>query len=222
MIGHENRTSECVHLFATPAPLDTAIIHIRHVVVNYTSALTCVTGCLDELDGTRQCLMNHMSMTSIPLQVNELPGGVARNISDACIRILPAKDIELVTIVGTDAAASTLLDHWRQRGASTAGIRIQAMARTATVALAMQDGEIAAGVADTGIVEDKLHSVWISERLQANPQCRYVLLEANLHPETLCIVARECWQKDLIVLVDPVSVTKALRWASPRLLHRQL
>lgn len=151
------------------------------------------------------------------MQVNGLPGGVARNICDALIRILPAQDVELVTVVGTDAPASALMDHWRQRGASTAGIRIQGMARTATVALAMQDGEIAAGVADTGIVEDKLGSAWISERLQANPQCRHVLLETNLHPETLCTMARQCWHNDLIVLVDPVSAAKAARCGSRNL-----
>lgn len=153
------------------------------------------------------------------VQVNEIPGGVARNICDAAIRMLPAKEVELVTVVGTDPAASALLDHWKQRGAPTAGIRIQTTARTATVALVMQDGEIAAGVADTGIIEEKLHSSWITERLQCNPLCRHVLLDANLHPETLSVMTRTCWQKDLIVWVDPVSVTKALRWAPEHSVH---
>ena len=159
------------------------------------------------------CTIANTTRHTLGAQVNEIPGGVARNICDAAIRMLPEKEVELVTVVGTDPAASALLDHWKQRGAPTAGIRIQTTARTATVTLVMQDGEIAAGVADTGIIE-KLQSSWIIERLQCNVLCRHVLLDANLHPETLSVVARTCWQKDLIVWVDPVSVTKALRWAS--------
>eukprot|EP00892_Ulva_mutabilis_P006341 jgi/Ulvmu1/4079/UM019_0057.1 len=185
---------------ASPVPPRT---YAQHAAVMVVGAMT--------MDITAIATTSIAPSTTVPGQVNELPGGVARNICDALIRLLPPEDVELVAVVGSDAAALALVDAWRQRGASTAGIRMHVKARTATVALTMHDGEIVAGVADTGIVEEELSSEWITERMHANADCRIVLLDANLHHKTLSTMARDCWQKGRIVVVDPVSVTKAIR-----------
>lgn len=148
------------------------------------------------------------------MQIEQIPGGVARNICEAASRLLPTKGIELVSVVGTDAAGSALLDQWRQRGDTTAGIRIHPTAGTATVALVIEQGEIVAGVADTGVIEDSpsAWNSWLGERLQKNSSCRYILMDANLHADTLFAISQTCRQKGLVVLVDPVSMTKSLRW----------
>lgn len=85
------------------------------------------------------------------MQVSQQPGGVARNIADALSRLIPARSVKLVSVVGKDAAGSALLRLWdNHNGRSTSGILVHSECRTATVSTIMAGNEIHAGIADTG------------------------------------------------------------------------
>lgn len=97
------------------------------------------------------------------LQVSQQPGGVARNISYALSRLIPAQSLKLVSVVGKDAAGSALLRLWDNHNErSTSGILISASNRTATVATVMAGNEIYAGIADTG----RLHLDGLTVRME--------------------------------------------------------
>jgi hypothetical protein len=62
-----------------------------------------------------------------------------------------------------------------------------------------------------GIVEEELHASWILQHVSENPACKLLLLDTNILEQELQSVARECWNKEIVVFVDPVSVYKSTR-----------
>lgn len=69
-----------------------------------------------------------------------------------------------------------------------------------------------------GIVEEALPASWILQHVTESPACKLLLLDTNIPERELRTVAHACWQKHIIVVVDPVSVFKSTRCGSQSLL----
>ena len=99
-------------------------------------------------------------------------------------------------------------------GLPTRGVRVVAGRRTASVAAVFgAGGDIAAAVADCGLVEEGLSREWVLrfEADVANAPC--LLLDANAAPAALAAAAALAAQHRTPLWLEPVSVAKAARCA---------
>lgn len=146
---------------------------------------------------------------SNPGSVSACPGGVGRNIAENLARL--GLSVELVAALGDDAAAAAV-----EASCRAAGIRVDRSLRLADEATPQyicvldHDGRLVGAVAAMDAM-DRFGPAELTERLAPGDEAGLVILDANL-PEATIRAAAERW-KDKPLLLDPVSVAKAVRAA---------
>jgi pseudouridine kinase len=151
---------------------------------------------------------------SNPGAVRFLPGGVGRNI--AAVLALLGVQVELVTVLGSDANARALLDSCASAGIGTSFVKVVEDVPT-SVYLAVMDreGDMHAAVNQMEIME-QLTPSWIDACADACEAADVIVLDANLPAETVSHIAQRFARKPLFA--DPVSTAKSLR-LKPALPH---
>ncbi|KAK8933740.1 hypothetical protein KSP39_PZI015326 [Platanthera zijinensis] len=151
--------------------------------------------------------------TTTPGKVEYLSGGVARNVAE-CMTKLGSKPF-MISVVGFDMAGDLLLKFWESAELSTEGILKLKITTTPVVSnIFDRKGELFAAVASVCAVEKFLSPDWISKfghRIQSAPA---LMVDANLHPDSLEAACRIAFESGTPVWFEPVSVTKSARIAS--------
>uniref|UniRef100_A0A0A8Y7A1 Carbohydrate kinase PfkB domain-containing protein n=1 Tax=Arundo donax TaxID=35708 RepID=A0A0A8Y7A1_ARUDO len=150
--------------------------------------------------------------TTVPGMVKYISGGVARNIAE-CMSKLGTRPF-MISVVGNDMAGDLLLKYWKSAGLCTEGILQVHDATTPVVSNVFDSsGELIAGVASVGAVENFLIPRWIYHfRLQIS-SAPLLMLDANLPPESLEAACMLAYESGVPVLFEPVSVVKSTRIA---------
>ncbi|KAG0567638.1 hypothetical protein KC19_7G150400 [Ceratodon purpureus] len=148
--------------------------------------------------------------STTPGEVTFVRGGVARNVAEN-MALLGARPF-LISVIGDDVAGESMLNHWKSLGLSVEGIR-RCTGITTPVVSAVFDkqGELAAAVADTYAIEERLTSEWIKKFEDIIKRAPIVMLDANLLPpamEAACSLAKEA---NVPIFFEPVSVAKSVR-----------
>jgi pseudouridine kinase len=148
--------------------------------------------------------------TSNPGEMLLSPGGVGRNIAENAARL--GAPVALVSIVGSDGLGIELLE-----ATEAAGVDVSEVLRTAETtgtytALLDADGELVAAVAAMAATDglDPAHVAGAVARAAAGT---LVVADGNLPPAVLEAVLGAARSAGLRVVVEPVSVPKALRLA---------
>jgi pseudouridine kinase len=135
-------------------------------------------------------------------------GGVGRNIAENIAR-LGTRTI-LVTSVGRDAAAETVLAE-----TAAAGVVLDHVVRTdaptgSYLALLDRDGELVGAVADMAAT-DRFDSSAIDGVRDVIASASLVVVDGNLSPDTVALVLDRAVAAGVRVLLEPVSAPKAAR-----------
>jgi len=139
---------------------------------------------------------------------------VARNIA-AVLALLELRSGRppplLVSCVGDDSAGAALLSSLAAAGLPARGVRVAPGGRTATVAAVFAgSGDIAAAIADCGLLESALTPLWLSRFAPELAAAPAVLLDMNASADALRSAAGlGCGR----LWLEPVSVAKAARAA---------
>jgi pseudouridine kinase len=147
--------------------------------------------------------------TSNPGAATLSPGGVGRNVAENLARLgTPAS---LVTVVGTDALGEDLLVSTAAAGVDVSLVTRRGVTGTYTAVLD-ENGELAVAVADMAAVESLLPAdvAAVADRIAA---ADLVVLDGNLLPPTVTAVLDAAAAAGVRVVVEPVSVPKAVRLA---------
>ncbi|XP_042427941.1 uncharacterized protein LOC122015230 isoform X6 [Zingiber officinale] len=140
-------------------------------------------------------------------------GGVARNIAE-CMCKLGARPF-MISVVGLDMAGEMLLRYWKSAGLSTEGILQEKSIATPVVTNIFDSyGELAAGVASVDAVEKFLTPYFVQQFQSYICSAPVLLLDANLHPQSLEFACRIAAGSGIPVWFEPVSVKKSTRISS--------
>ncbi|KAG8094407.1 hypothetical protein GUJ93_ZPchr0012g19748 [Zizania palustris] len=151
--------------------------------------------------------------TTVPGTVKYISGGVARNIAE-CICKLGTRPF-MISVVGNDVAGDFLLKYWRSARMCTDGI-LQVNDITTPIVSNVFDGsgELIAGVASVGAVENFLSPSWINQFRLHISNAPLLMLDANLSPRSLEGACKIACESGVPVFFEPVSVVKSSRIAS--------
>jgi len=152
--------------------------------------------------------------SSNPGRITMSPGGVARNIAENTARL--GVPVTLVTWVGTDPLVDWVLDRTRETG-----VRIVArsgLGASAQYLSVLQSGEPLVAVSDFGAIQEvtatevtaALEEAVGTELGQA-PTPLLVAADCNLPVAALTACIQWCAHRDVDLLLEPVSVAKAMR-----------
>ncbi|KAJ9095686.1 hypothetical protein QFC21_005558 [Naganishia friedmannii] len=168
--------------------------------------------------------------TTTPGHLELTPGGVGRNIAECASRMSRGEGkVMLVSAVGAQGAAdgTAMLDSFGlllDREMKVSGMRTDgllkrtrgtnedkgASARTAVCNLILDDkAGLVIGVADMDIVES-ITTRDIREALDLH-QPKTVAFNANLTPEVMTSLLKNCFKRRIAVIHDPTSLPKMLR-----------
>lgn len=151
--------------------------------------------------------------TTTPGKVEFLSGGVARNVVE-CMAKLGSKPF-MISVVGFDMAGDLLLKLWESAELSTEGIlKLKSITTPVVSNIFDGKGELFAGVASVGAVEKFLSPDWIWKFRNHIYSAPIVMVDANLHPDSLEAACRIAGESGTPVWFEPVSVTKSARIAS--------
>lgn len=144
--------------------------------------------------------------TSNPGSSVMTPGGVGRNIAENLAR-LGARTF-LVSVVGSDAGADTVLEP-----TAAAGVRLDHVHRTdgatgSYVAVLGHDGELVVAVSDMATTA-QLDPARLDGARDVITAAELVVLDGNLRPDTVAHAMQLAHAARVRTLLDPVSVPKA-------------
>lgn len=146
--------------------------------------------------------------TSNPGTSTLSPGGVGRNVAENLARL--GTPVALVGVVGDDLLGGLVLDATAAAGVDVAGVRRRPGPTGSYTALLDHHGELVAGVADMGAT-DELGPADLPAGLVAG--AAMLVLDGNLRVDTFAAARDLAREHGVPVVVDPVSVPKALRLA---------
>lgn len=153
--------------------------------------------------------------SSNPVNASTHFGGVARNVAENLIHW--TTDIGLHTVVGEDEDGVLLLSNLKQKGVEISHSIILKGARTANYyAILDSRGELYLSLADMAIYDQLplqrfMHgfNVWDSGSI--------LFMDTNLPTEIITTVMQLAGEKNLLLCIDPVSVSKSAKL--PKQLH---
>lgn len=152
-----------------------------------------------------------MPGTSNPAVASTSFGGVARNVAENLAGLLASADaaVELVSVVGDDAAGMALLAQLRRCGVDVRWVRVQPGAATAQyLAVLEPEGELVIGAAAMAVL-DLVDAAAIDA---AWPPVGWLFCDCNLGAEVLeHVLNRARRAGDTLVAVDAVSTRKVVR-----------
>lgn len=149
--------------------------------------------------------------TSNPGVATLTPGGVGRNIAENLARL--GTRTSLVTVLGRDAAGDALLSAALAAGVGMDHVRRTDKATGTYTAVLDRDGELVVGVADMAAV-DSLSPDDVDAAHQTLVAADLVVLDGNLAVATVQHICELAHAHGVRIIVDPVSVPKALRMAA--------
>ncbi|KAL6619968.1 hypothetical protein ACP70R_035107 [Stipagrostis hirtigluma subsp. patula] len=150
--------------------------------------------------------------TTVPGMVKYVSGGVARNIAE-CMTKLGTRPF-MISVIGNDMAGDFLLKFWKSAGLCTEGIlQVHDVATPVVSNVFDGSGELVAGVASVGAVENFLIPNWIYSFRVHISNAPLLMLDANLSPESLKAACKMAYESGVPVLFEPVSMVKSLRIA---------
>jgi len=145
--------------------------------------------------------------TSNPGIIQRSFGGVGRNIAENLARL--GMTVVLLSVVGDDPAAESLLNHAQATGISTAFVKRLAGQRTGSyLALADPEGDLALAISDYEIVQ-LLDKDYLKEQARLFSGARMIVLDLNLTESALECVFELAGS--VPIFVDPTSNAKALK-----------
>ncbi|BEJ12152.1 hypothetical protein CspHIS471_0206120 [Cutaneotrichosporon sp. HIS471] len=150
--------------------------------------------------------------TTAPGSISISAGGVGRNIAHAAQNLSPPGEIMLVSPLGMHAAHIDPLGQLLSLALQDAGLRTDGLVptpgRTAACSLVLENGDLAAGVADFTIAEE-LGAEAIEAALVHNP--KLVAFDCNLSSSAIAALLKATSARGIPTLCDPTSVPKLAR-----------
>lgn len=147
--------------------------------------------------------------TSNPAQLQESPGGVARNIAENLARLgLP---VHLLTAVGADAAGAALLAPLRALGVAVdGGPQPDGVPTGSYTAVLGHDGELVLALAAMDLTE-RLDAAWLARTAARRAAARWLVADLNLPAETIRALRAEAVHRGQHLVVVAVSEPKMAR-----------
>ena len=162
------------------------------------------------MDVHLSCDSHFIEGSTVPGRVVFRHGGVGRNIAE-CLGRLRQRPL-FISAVGSDGAGREILQELQSRGVSTRGVKVCRGSTTSMVACTFDaTGNLTNGVADTSLVERELDCQWVEKFRKEIEGCKLLVLEANLHAQTLKACVDIAHKSRVPVFYEPVSVTKSVR-----------
>ncbi len=172
----------------------------------HTRPVVCIGASL--VDITFRCEEEPILNTSNPARMNRSPGGVVRNIAHHLA--LLGIPVELLTVVGHDVDGDWLLDQCQSAGIGLEHV-LRCDAHTGTFAsVTTPAGDLTIG-AVTSETDIHLHYQFLHERLAVIEGASIVIADCNLSTETLRELIRLCNVAGVPLIVETVSIPKAIR-----------
>ncbi|XP_020693516.2 uncharacterized protein LOC110107581 isoform X2 [Dendrobium catenatum] len=151
--------------------------------------------------------------TTTPGNIEYVSGGVARNVVE-CMTKLGSKPF-MISVVGFDMAGELLLKLWESAELPTEGLlKLKGISTPVVSNIFDCKGELFAGVASVHAVENFLSPDWIWKFKHYIYSAPILMVDANLHPESLEAACQIAAKYRTPVWFEPVSVTKSARIAS--------
>lgn len=145
--------------------------------------------------------------TSNPGLVSTSPGGVARNVAENLARL--GSPVMLIASVGADRSGDEILTATQAAGVDVSRVRRGPEPTGSYVAVLDVDGELVAGVADMESTSN-LKKAIIKTHADVLTSADLVVLDGNLRPGAMGAAMAICAQAQVPVVLDPVSVPKAV------------
>jgi pseudouridine kinase len=157
------------------------------------------------VDIKAKTLALHRLATSNPAYIITKPGGVARNIAHNLARL--GADTTLLTVIGNDAHAETILAATNRAGVNTS--HIQRINAPTGIYLALLDasGELVTAASDMACLEF-LSKEQIRNKQEIVKENIYIIADCNLPLETLEEIASQAAAR---LIIEPVSVSKCVK-----------
>lgn len=145
--------------------------------------------------------------TSNPGSLQQIPGGVGRNIAENLLRL--GWNPLIISAVGDDLTGDALLNHSEVLGLSLEGVAQISGERTAVyLAILDQIGDLHTAIADMSIFEH-LSPERILSYAEEIVQAPIVIIDTNLPQRTITTLCHLCAEREIPLFVEPVSVEKS-------------
>lgn len=142
-----------------------------------------------------------------PGRIQFSPGGVARNIAENLARL--SVPVQLFGIIGKDPAGQQLIDATTQAGVQTAGMMQHPTLPSPTdVSIFDAEGELLYSVTELETM-NQLSIGMLEPHLPQLLAAKMLLLDTNLPLPTMQYLLEQANQRNLPVLIEPVSVSQA-------------
>lgn len=154
--------------------------------------------------------------TSNPSTLFKGPGGVARNIASHLSRL--NHSVELISHIGNDSAGD-----WLYKKCASVGIGMNHVIRNEEstgcfTAINQPNGELFVG-ASVSNLETQLTSEYLEKASDLLREARLLILDCNLHADTINWVLNFAQQHKVPCIIEPVSVSKARKLSQANLSH---
>lgn len=149
-----------------------------------------------------------VSGTSNPGTTSFGNGGVARNVAENLARL--GTPTLLIAAVGREALGEQLLSDARAAGVDVSLVHRTAVSTGTYTAVLGADGELVVAVADMAATDELTPDV-VRRAALALSSAGLLVLDGNLSPGTVAAAAELAAEHGVPVVLDPVSVPKAVR-----------
>lgn len=168
--------------------------------------VVCVGASLVDL--TFQCKAPPIQHTSNPAVLHKSPGGVMRNIAHHLAQL--DCSVELITALGNDPDGK-----WLEQVCTDAGIGLNHIHKTESPtgtysSILNPDGDLFVGVAASSTEESITIDV-LAKRIDVLRKAKVLLADCNLSFETLRWLMSFCETENIPLIIETVSVPKAIR-----------
>ncbi|MGB9808898.1 MAG: carbohydrate kinase [Caldanaerobacter sp.] len=145
--------------------------------------------------------------TSNPGYINIAPGGVGRNIAHNLAQLnVP---VTFLSVVGNDDEGRRLLEETRQAGVNVEEVVISTTRRTGIyLAILNAIGDMDIALSGMDILEE-LNIQYLESKTEVIKNSEIVVFDANIPEESIIYVTELCYNNNIPVVVEPVSIDKA-------------
>ncbi|MDI3519800.1 MAG: pseudouridine kinase, partial [Caldanaerobacter sp.] len=145
--------------------------------------------------------------TSNPGHINIAPGGVGRNIAHNLAQLnVP---VTFLSVVGNDDEGRRLLEETRQAGVNVEQVVISNTRRTGIyLAILNAIGDMDIALSGMDILEE-LNIQYLESKTEVIKNSEIVVFDANIPEESIRYITELCYNNNIPVVVEPVSIDKA-------------
>lgn len=172
-----------------------------------TSSVAVVGGANIDIKGTSYTLFRHNS--SNPGLVYKSAGGVGRNIAENLGRLqVPTS---FYSVIGDDSEGEWLLNYTEKSGVNVNNvIKISGKRTGQYLSLLDEEKELIGSIADMGIMECFNYDLLI-KLLPNISSAKIMFVDVNLPRETMKQLIEWAHNKNITIIIDPVSSKKAIK-----------